>query len=433
MRRSNVVLAAIALAAIAAWPLLGPRASASHAYVAPVLPDYAYRDRTIAFYERRVGEDSRDQISAELLAAQYVQRYRETQDVGDLLRGIAQARRALALQPQNNAAAYGILASAYTALHQFRTALRYEQAAHSALPADSNAPAQIASLEMEIGDYAGAAHALAVAERIQRTPTVLAVRARYDELTGKLDAARTLLAQAAARSDAVSDNSAQSRAWYHFRLGEIAFSSGDVRAAQEEERTAVAQFSGFEQGHRALARFCWAAKAWQCALHAAQSAVNIVPGPEALGYMADAQRELGDAAGAVQTEALIVAVERIGNAYRINDRLLAVYYCEHGVRLGDAYQIAQHEVRVRGGEIYAQDTLAWCAAMRGKWDVAQRAIRNATRYGTQDPRILYHAGTIALHFGRRDAARRDLQAALALNAQFDPFYADRARDQLRRL
>lgn len=427
MRRSNLILAAIALIAIAAWPLVTQRASASHAYVAPVLPDYAYRDRTIAFYERRVRNDLRDQVSAKLLAAQYVQRYRETQDVGDLLRGIAQARRSLELQPQNNAAADAVLASAYTALHQFRIALRYETAAHRELPTDSNAPAQIASLEMEIGDYAAAQHALEAARSTRMTPTVLSVQARYDELTGKLDAARDLLQKAAGQSDAVSDNSAQSRAWYHFRLGELAFSAGEVRAAEAEERIAIAQFPGFEQAHRALARFCWGTKDWHCALESARNAVNIVPGPEALGYEADAQRALGDGSGAAQTQALIFAVERIGNAYHVNDRLLAVYYCEHGVRLDDAYRIALREVRVRGHEIYAQDTLGWCAAMNGKWEVARRAMREATRYGTQDSRILYHAGMIARYFGRRDDARRYLQAALALNPQFDPFYADRAR------
>ncbi|HKU67546.1 MAG TPA: hypothetical protein VJP85_07215 [Candidatus Baltobacteraceae bacterium] len=420
--------------AIAAWPFLGAqRASASRTYVAPVLPDYRYRDRTVAFYERRVREDPADQISAKLLGAQYLQRYRETQDVGDILRGIAQARRSLKLQPQNNAAANEIAASGYTALHEFRMALQYERRAHADMPIDSNAPAQMASLEMEIGDYAAAAHDLALARRIRNTPTVMAVQARYDELTGRLDQARRLLQIAAQQTDEVADNSAQGRAWYHFRSGELAFSAGDVAGAMSEERLAIAQFPNFEQAYRALARFCWATKDWHCALDTAVRGANIIPEPETLGYEADAQRALGDAAGAEQTRQLIIAVERIGNAYHINDRLLAVYYCEHGMRLDDAYRIALREVRTRGQEIYAQDTLAWCAAMDGKWNVANRAARAATRYGTQDPRVLFHAAMIALHFGNRAQARAQLQTAMHLNSEFDPFYADRARVVLERL
>ncbi|MGZ3510171.1 MAG: tetratricopeptide repeat protein [Vulcanimicrobiaceae bacterium] len=432
--RSLLVLAAIALVAIAAWPLAGLRqAGASRAYVAPVLPDYRYRDRTVAFYERRISENPQDQISAKLLAAQYMQRYRESQDVGDILRSLHQGVRSLELQPQNNSAAAEIVASAYTALHLFRTALRYETAAHLDDPVDSNAPAQMASLEMEIGDYPAAAHALRVAERIKNTPTVMAVRGRYEELIGNLAHARRLLRDAQTVTDEVADNSAQGRAWYHFRLGELAFSAGAVDEAKEEERNAIAMFPNFESAYRALARFCWATKDWHCALDAAAKGANIIPQPETLGYEADAQHALGDAKGAAGTQSLIFAVERVGNAYHINDRLLSVYYAEHGVRLDDALRIAQREVRSRGREIYAQDTLAWAAAMDGEWSIADRAARAATRLNTQDPRIQFHAGMIALHFGRRGEAQRRLQKALALNPQFDPFYAAKARAILQEL
>lgn len=432
--KSWIAIAAVALAAIVAWPFLGAqRVNASRAYVAPVLPDYRYRDKTIAFYERRVHEDPQDQISAKLLAAQYMQRYRESLDVGDLLRSIAQAKRSLRLQPQNNSGADEIAASAYTALHLFRTALSYEEAAYADQPADSNAPAQIASLSMEIGDYAAARRYLVIARRIKNTPTVLSVQARYDELTGHIVSARRLLQQGSEQTDEVVDNPAQGRAWYHFRAGELAFSAGDAEAAKQDERTAITQFPDFEMAYRALARFCWATEDWHCALDAAQRGAAIIPEPETLGYEADAQLALGDKAGSAQTQQLIFAVERIGNAYHINDRLLAVYYAEHGVHSDDAYHIAQREVRSRGKEIYAQDTLAWCAAMDGKWNVADGAARNATRYDTQDPRIQFHAGMIALHFGRAVEARRRLQAALELNSHFDPFYADLARTELARL
>ncbi len=423
-----VVLAAIALVAIAAWPAIAVRpVSAQRAYVAPVLPDYLYRDKTVAFYERRVRNDPRDQVSAGLLAGEYMQRYRETQDVGDILRALAQARRAITLQPQNNSASDAVIASGYTALHRFADAFKFERAAHLERSDDSNAVAQMASLEMEVGHYEAAARDIRLAERIRSTPTVMAVQARYDELTGRIDIARRLLTAAAAQSDAVLDNSAQSRAWYHFRIGEIAFSQGDVATAQQQERYAIAQFPMFELAHRALARFCWATKDWKCALDAAKTAANIAPIPESLGYEADAQDALGDTAGAAQTRDLIVAVERIGNAYRLNDRLLAVYFSEHGTRLDDAVRIAEREVTVREDEIYAQDTLAWAAAMDGRWSSADRAMRRAIRFDTPDPRIQFHAGMIDYHFRRFASARRHLRRALALNPQFDPFYADEAR------
>ena len=430
-----MVLAAIALAAIVAWPFLGAgsRARASLPQPAVVLPDYLHRDQTVAFLEQKVREDPQDQISARMLGAEYMQRYRESGDVDDLKRAIAQANRALVLQPQNSSATDEVLGSAYTALHIFRKALAYETAAHSDQPYDSNAPAQMASLDMELGEYPAAARDLAIATKIKDTSTVEAVQARYDELTGNLPEARRLIQQAMIETDSISDNSAQGRAWYHFRAGELAFSAGAVDEAKTDELDAIKEFPSLELAYRALARFCWATKDWQCALDAASKGAAVTPLPETLGYEADAQKALGDPTGEQRTQALIFAIERIGNAYHISDRLLSVYYSEHGIRLADSLKIAQREVSVRGNEIYAQDTLAWAAAMDGRWDIARKAAALATRFNTQDPRIQFHAGMIALHFGEVTQAKFRLQRALAENPQFDPFYADEARAELAKL
>lgn len=428
---SVTVVAAVAILAIAAWPFVATqRAQASRVYVAPVLPDYAWRDRTIAFYEDRIRKEPQDQIIAKLLAAQYMQRYRETQDVGDILRAADKAKLALKLQPQNNAGSREILASTYTALHRFSDARVDEASAYRTQPWDSNAPAQMASLDMEMGEYARASRDIATAEKIKTTPTVLSIRARYLELTGHLSQARVLLREAMQQTDTVADNPAQSRAWYHFRAGELAFSAGEAGEAIRDERDALAIFPGFETAYRSLARFCWATRDWQCALDAAKKGAEVLPEPEILGYEADAQSALGDKKGAAQTQELIFALQRIGNVYRLNDRLLSVYFAEHRIRTRDAVEIARREVRTRGSEIYAQDTLAWAAAMAGDWSTAQRASQLALRFDTEDARLQFHAGMIAAHFGRRNEARRRLMKALSLNSQFDPFYADVARKTL---
>lgn len=426
-----MVLAAIAIVAVIAWPFIGAgRVRANYMAPAPVSADYKYRDATVAFYEKRVKRDPQDQISASLLASQYMQRYRENSDVDDITRSIAQAKRALMLQPQNNGGTDSILASAYTALHKFRTALTYETAAYAEIRGDSNPPAQMASLNMELGKYAAAQHDLGVATNMKYTPTVMSVQARYDELTGNLSNARALLKEAQTETDAISDSSAQGRAWYHFRAGELAFSAGAIDEAKQQERTAIAYFPNLELAYRALARFCWATRDWTCVIDAAQKGAAIAPIPETLGYEADAQNALGDATGAKQTQALIFAIERLGNAFHLSDRLLSVYYSEHGVRLDDSLTIAQREVTLRGDEIYAQDTLAWAAAMDGKWAIARKAAARAIRFDTQDPRIQYHVGMIALHFGDKEQAKLRLRKALALNPTFDPFYADKARETL---
>ena len=71
--------------------------------------------------------------------------------------------------------------------------------------------------------------------------------------------------------------------------------------------------------------------------------------------------------------------------------------------------------------------------MDGRWTRARDAMRRALAFDTEDARMQYHAGAIALHFGERDAAKRHFEKALALNPHFHPVYADEARAALARL
>ena len=171
---------------------------------------------------------------------------------------------------------------------------------------------------------------------------------------------------------------------------------------------------------------------WQECLDAAKASADVVPYPEVLGYEADAQRALGDAAGSAQTNDLIHTIERIGNVQHVSDRLLAIYYSEHGENLADAYRIAKEELAVRD-DIFTDDTLAWAAAMDGHWDEARGRIAKALRFDTENSLLQYHAGVIALHFGDRAEAKRRLGKAVALNAHFHSSYADDARAHLARL
>ena len=181
------------------------------------------------------------------------------------------------------------------------------------------------------------------------------------------------------------------RAWFHARLGELAFAAGDTAAALQEEKTALERFPDDLIALTDAARFSAAAGAWNDARAYAARAVQVTPSPENLGLLADAQERLGDPAAAAATRDEIVAVERIGNAQHLVDRLLAVYYADHGVRLAAAYAIARRDLAVRD-DVFAEDTLAWTAARAGAWDVARAAARKATAYGTAEPRLWYHAG-----------------------------------------
>ncbi len=431
---------------------------------APLRDDATIRAKTIAFEESRLRTDTDDQLTPRMLSAEYLQRYRERGDVGDVLRAEAAARRSLRVQPRGNGAALRALASAQLTLHRFREALATTRAARAEAPDDPSLAMSEASLEMELGDYA-AARALIARFGGGSNDATEVVASRYAELTGDLPRARALLERASRRADAIYGIPNERRAWFHVRLGELAFAGGDADAALREEKTALERFPNDVQALTDTARFDAALGNWSGARDAAASAVALTPSPENLGLLADAQDHLGDgtrgageetrtggqttraggqatpgggggqatrerAADATRDE--IVAVERLGNAQHLVDRLLALYYADHGTRLGDAYAIARGELAVRD-DVFAEDTLAWTAARAGRWDTARAAARRATAWNTADGRIWYHAGIIAEHDGDTRAALADYRHALALNPHFQAVFADDARERAQRL
>ena len=430
-----VTIVLCAIAAVAVWPRYVARstnvaAAAALPTMAPVIADYETRDKLVAFWEKAENEHHRgDMISPDHLTEQYLQRYRERMDIDDVLRAERAAKQSLSAQPRENMPGELELASVDLTLHRFHDAIAITKHVESYDPGDPAMYVREASLDMEIGDYAGAERRLGAVPEKAREDGWRVVDSRYLELTGHLAEARALLATAAAYQNASFDAPAQQRAWYFFRQGEMAFEAGDNDTALVDEREAVTIFPNYADALRTLARIECARHDWQQCLTDAVASSNIVPYPETLGYKADAQRALGDAAGAAQTADLIHTVGALGDAQHITDRLLAIYYADHHLYPGAAYAIAKHELTARD-DIFTDDTLAWAAAMDGRWNEARTRIARALHYGTQNSLLDYHAGVIAAHFGDQTGARAEFRRALALNPRFHPAFADDARARL---
>ncbi len=401
---------------------------------APVLRDYQSRDQIIRFYERQVRKEPDDQIKMRILAQQYMARFHEQYDLGDVTRAQHLAERSIQLQPQGNTAAQMTLSGALLTYHDFRGALVHERDAWSGEPFNQNAKAQMASLEMELGRYDVAKKMIdGILPSNVDDPTTDSVRARYDELTGALSQARALIATAIVTEDSGVDNPAYDRSWFHFRAAQLAFEAGDLPAAEREFDTSLEIFPDNAMALIFQAKLYRAEKNWTKTLASATKAANLYPLPQALGYKADAERELGDIAAAEQTDALIGAEERIFNVQGINDRLLANYYTQRHEHLDVALRAARSDYSRRGDEIYADDTLGWTLAALGRWNEARTYSERAISYGTQDAELQYHAGIIAMRTGHPDEAKTRLALALRENSQFDPFEADDARASLAKL
>ncbi|MEH2313796.1 MAG: tetratricopeptide repeat protein [Nostoc sp.] len=393
-----------------------------------VFPDYLQRSHIISVYEEKVAQSPNSSIFLRLLADQYLRRFREMADVEDVLRAEQAARRSLALQPRHNHVSSMLLASALLSQHQFRSAL---DVLNNSSVDNPNIVSLRASILMELGDYE-ATHQLLQNLVQKESNSHNAVVARYLELTGNLASARQLLDEAMQKMDSFYTMSAETRAWFHVRTGDLAFAAGDLALSEQRYREALDLFPRHIAAFTGLARLLAAQHRWQDALNAANQGIELMPQVETLGYKADAQLALLDQKGATETEDLIGVVAYLSKVKGIYDRALAVYYTEHGIHLTEALEIARSEVAVRD-DVYAEDTLAWAAAANGQWQEAQRAAQRATRFGTEDALLQFHAGMIAFHLGNREEAIKRLTQAVNLNPQFHHKYADQAHQVLANL
>jgi Tfp pilus assembly protein PilF len=90
----------------------------------------------------------------------------------------------------------------------------------------------------------------------------------------------------------------------------------------------------------------------------------------------------------------------------------------------------QEEMKTRR-DIYEQDALAWVLYQTHRYAEARQASEKALELNTPEPAFYYHAGMIASALGDASAARKHLERALALNANFDPKQAAVARAALK--
>ena len=75
----------------------------------------------------------------------------------------------------------------------------------------------------------------------------------------------------------------------------------------------------------------------------------------------------------------------------------------------------------------AAETLGWALAQAGSCRAGLRYATASLRLGTLDPQLLYHAAAVEACAGTTGPARTHLRQALALNPEFAPLDAPRAR------
>ena len=200
----------------------------------------------------------------------------------------------------------------------------------------------------------------------------------------------------------------------------MAFQTGDLRGAERHYQDALNAYPNYVRAVASLGRVRAALGDSAGGIQQYEKAMRIIPDPVFAAALGDLYKLTGRSQEAAQQYTL---VEQIGRLNEFNgslyNRQLILFYADHDLKPGEAYQSAAQEYVVRR-DIYGADALAWSALKAGKTAEARSAIKDALRLGTIDARLFYHAGLIAQAAGDRASAHEYLQKALSINPKFDP-------------
>jgi tetratricopeptide (TPR) repeat protein len=380
----------------------------------------------------RVHRDPEDFVAQNMLAGHLLHKMRETGNPDYLDGARRAAESSLASVPAvRNPGGLANLARSEIAVHDFVNARQHALQLKSVDPETAGTYAVLFDAMVELGDYPAATNAVQQMRRLAENTTETEVRfSRMLFLQGDSDGAwiHMFRALAFARNSQVRES--EPLAWCEWQAGELEFSRGNYSEAERHQLAALDVFPGYPQALASLGRVRAARHDLTGAIARYEEAVRRLPDPTFVAALGDlyhlANRE-NDA------ESQYALVEHIGRLNARNgalyNRQLIIFRADHDRTPQATYESAVKEYAVRH-DIYSADALAWAALKAGKIPEAQRASQEATRLGTQDARLLYHAGMIARAAGDPQSARAHLKRALDLCPAFDPLQARVARKAL---
>jgi len=388
----------------------------------PLPPDIEASEGAIRFLEARVKRDPDDFTAHNKLAGYYLQRLRETGNLDylNLARRTADASLK-AIPAEQNAGGLALLAQTEFAAHNFVGARDHAGQLVKLEPRKSYPYQLLGDALLELGAYDEAKRAFREMERRDASSVGTWVRlGRLAMLEGRTEASRKHFQDALVLAADAAPPSRETLAWCRWQLGELEFSLGAYEAAEGYYRESLVTFPDYYRALAGLGRVRAARGATEEAITHYERAVRIIPEPSFLAALGDLYQINGRKSDAEAQFALVEQIARLNAAGgSVYNRQLALFYADHDLKPEEGYQLAKREYEARR-DVYGADALAWTAFKAGHIAEARSAIKDAMRLGTEDARLLYHAGMISRAGADRIAARDYLERALKVSPQFDP-------------
>ena len=431
-----LVLLVVCAAAVAvvSWALRAspPAEVASHADAgrgaitdpsvdAPVTDGLLPPAERVAFWEGRTagGGGYMDHVH---LADAYIDRARASGDLADLRR--AEAALAIAAESAPDPAMVRVREAMVSfALHEFDAALDGANEILETDPGNLTALTVAGDSLLELGQVdAASVHYERLAEAVPSAASWSRL-GRLAYLNGELDEALRLVTDAARA--AIEAGFPDEIAFYHVQLGDLQRATGDLAGADASYAAALDALPGHAPASAGLARVREGQGRRDEAIALLEGAVRTLPQPELVATLGDLYALRGDAELAEDQYALVQAIAGLAAEESVYDRAYVLFAADHERDLDGAIQRAEAELALRR-DVYGYDALAWALFSAGRVEEAADAAAEATRLGTADPRIAYHAGMIAAAMGRDREAAGLLATAVTGSASLPPLQVPRA-------
>ncbi len=376
-------------------------------------------------WQARLAQNPDDTNAYAQLGLAYLQRQRETGDTAyyTLAEGALQA--ALAREPQHQDAlvGQGILA---LARHDFAAALTWGQQARVQNPYRAQILGILVDANVELGRYD---EAVSLAQAMVDLRPDLASYSRVSylrELHGDVAGAQAAMATAVSAGLPGTEQTA----WTQVQLGNLYLNSGDLDQAEAIYRETLYFRPGYAYALAGLAQVQAARGKYQAAIDVLQPLTTQLPLPEFIILLGEMYEATGQLELAARQYELVQIIQQLNADAGVNvDMEMALFEANHG-NAAQAVAMATAGYGLRPN-IYAADALAWALYQNGAYEAAWPYSQEALRLGTQDARLHYHAGMIALALGDEEAGQAYLDTAVAINPAFVLFLAHgRGNDHL---
>jgi tetratricopeptide (TPR) repeat protein len=374
-----IVVAAAVLLGGAASSETAPPGGASDADVARAANHLDRARATARFAEltladHALAEAERDESAERLTVAAGLANYRHRFSTG-----LALARRALALEPEN-ISALGARVDALLELGRYRRGVK---ALDRLVELEPGAPAytRVAQARQLLGRPAAA-----------------------------IEAAR-LAVEAAAGEPRLE-------AFQRVFLATLLANRGRLGEARDELRTALAVHAGYAPARAGLADIAALRGHHRRAATLFREVLTRTPSSTYAEGLASALAALGDEEGSGAAYAIAerraAAFARHGGSDELGSALLDL---DRDLRVRDALERARRGRQLRPS-IEGDHVLAWALYKNGRCQAAQRYSRRALRFGTEDLDAIYHRSLIERCLGNESASRRFRARVRGINRHY---------------